>query len=240
MCTRLQLCISILNLLKFYVTSWKFTFYSIISRYFYLKLRLGKVATYCKIGYHVYADDTQIYLSFKCDDTSHAFDKINVCISNIRRLMILNKLKISDDKTEFIVFRSSMLKHDLSNLSENVGGNLIKPSEKVRDLGVILDQTSSFDDHISAICQSAHFHIRNIGRIRNLLSSDACATLIHALIGSRLDYCNSLLYNIVDAKVERLRKLQNQAARILIRSPRRDHITPVLKQLHWLKLPLNI
>ena len=43
----------------------------------------------------------------------------------------------------------------------------IKPSEKVRDLGVILDQTLSFDDHISTICQSAHFHIRNIGRIRN-------------------------------------------------------------------------
>ena len=98
--------------------------------------------------------------------------------------MILNKLKINDAKTEFIVFRSSMLKHDLSDLSVNVGGNVItcKTLEKVRDLGVILDQTLSFDDHISTIYQSAHFHIRNIGRIRNLLSFDACATLIHALI----------------------------------------------------------
>ena len=69
-----------------------------------------------------------------------------------------------------------MLKHDLSDLSVSVGGNLhvIKPSVKVRDLGVILDQTLSFYDHISANCQSAHFHIRNIGRIRNLLSFDAC------------------------------------------------------------------
>ena len=56
------------------------------------------------------------------------------------------------------------------------------------------------------------------------------------LIGSRLDYCNSLLYNIADAKVERLQKVQNQAARILTRSPLRDHITPVFKQLHWLKV----
>ena len=46
----------------------------------------------------------------------------------------------NDAKTEFIVFRSSMLKHDLSDLSINIGGNVIKPSEKVRDLGVILDQ----------------------------------------------------------------------------------------------------
>ena len=61
-------------------------------------------------------------------------------------------------------------------------------------------------------------------------------TTLYVLIGSRLDYCNSLLYNIADAKVERLQKVQNQAARILTRSPRRDHITPVLKQLHWLKV----
>ena len=107
----------------------------------------------------------------------------------------------------------------------------------MRHLGVIvLDQTLSFDDHISVICQSAHFHIRNIGGIRNLLQFDACAILIYALIGSRLKYCNSLLYNIADAMVERLQKVQNQAARILTRSPRRDHITPVLKQLHWLKV----
>ena len=147
--------------------------------------------------------------------------------------ILKDKLKINDAKTEFIVFRSPMLKHDLSDMSVNVGGNLINPSVKVRDLGVILDQTLSFDDHISAICQSAHFHIRNIGRIRNLLFFDACATLVNALIGSRLDYCNSLLYNIADAKIERLQKVQNQGARILTRSPRRDHITPVRERIRY-------
>ena len=69
----------------------------------------------------------------------------------------LKKLKINDAKTEIIVFRSPMLKHDLSDLSVNVGGNLIKPLVKVRDLGVILDQTLSFDDHISAIVSQLTF-----------------------------------------------------------------------------------
>ena len=101
-------------------------------------LPLSAILRFHKIGYHVYADDTQIYVSFICDDPSQALDKINVCISDIRRWMILNKLKINDAKTEFIyiVFRSPMLKHDLSDLSVNVGANLIKPSEKVCDLGV--------------------------------------------------------------------------------------------------------
>ena len=58
--------------------------------------------------------------------------------------MILNKLKINDAKTKFIVFRSPMLKHDLSDLSVNVGGNVIKPTEKVRNLSVILDRSDAF------------------------------------------------------------------------------------------------
>ena len=72
--------------------------------------------------------------------------------------------------------------------------------------------------------------------MRKLLSFDACATLIHALISSRLDYCNSILHNLPDTKIGKLHRVQNQAARILTRSPRREHITPLSKQLHWLKV----
>ena len=72
--------------------------------------------------------------------------------------------------------------------------------------------------------------------MRKLLSFDVCATLIHALISSCLDYCNGILYNLPDTKIGRLQRVQNQAAHILTRSPRREHITPVLKQLHWLKV----
>ena len=199
-------------------------------------LPLSAILRFHKIGYHVYADDTQIYVSFKCDDPLQALGKINVSISDIRRWMILNKLKINDAKTEFIIFRSPQMKHDLNGLSVNVGDSQIVPSVKVRNLGVIFDQSLTFDDHISAICQSVHFHIRSIGKVRKILSFDACAIPIHALISSRLDYCNSILYNLPDTKIGRLQRVQNQAACILTRSPRREHITPVLKQLHWLKV----
>ena len=94
--------------------------------------------------------------------------------------MIKNKLKINDSKTEFIIFRSPLLKQNLSDLSVNVGDTQFSPSSKVRDLGVVFDQYLNFHDHISGICKSTHFHLRGIGRIRNLLTFDATAQLIHA------------------------------------------------------------
>ena len=133
------------------------------------------------------------------------FRKLNSCLADIMRGMNTNKLKITDSKTEFI---SPQLKCDLSGLSVNVGKSMITQSSKVRDLGVIFDQFLNFDDHITAICRSTHFHIRNIDKIRNLLSYDACSTIIHALISCRLDYCNSILYNVPKSKTDRLQRLQ--------------------------------
>ena len=81
----------------------------------------------------------------------------------------------------------------------------VSPSSKLRDIGVVFDQYLSFRDHISAyisgICKSTHFHLRGIGRIRNLLTFDATAQLIHFLITSRLDVCNSILYNLPPDKL---------------------------------------
>ena len=112
----------------------------------------------------------------------------------------------------------------------------VSPSSKVRDLGVVFDQYLTFHDHISGICKSTHFHLRGIGIIRNLLNCDATAQLIHALITSRLDFCNSILYNLPNKQIERLQRILNQAARMLKRIPRRNHITPVLRELHWLRI----
>ena len=78
--------------------------------------------------------------------------------------------------------------------------------------------------------------MRGLGRIRNLLTFDSTAQLIHALITSRLDFYNSILYNLPNKQIERLQRIQNQAARMLKRIPRRNHITPVLRELHWLRI----
>ena len=133
-------------------------------------LPLCSILKHHNIGYHIYADDTQLYISFKCNDPLATLPKLNSCISDIRVWMIKNKLKINGSKTEFLVFRSPQVKQDFSSLTISVGDSIILQSSKVRDLGVIFDQSLSFDDYISGVCRSTHFHLRNVGRIRSLLS----------------------------------------------------------------------
>ena len=73
-----------------------------------------------------------------------------------------------------------------------------------------------------------------------MLSQNASAQLFHALISIRLNYCNSILYNLLKNSILRLQRIQNQAARILTKKPHRDHITEVFIDLHWLKIEERI
>ena len=78
--------------------------------------------------------------------------------------MINNTFKINYSQTELIVFRYSQAKQDLTGLSVIVGDSIIHQSSNARNLGIIFDQFLSFDDYISSVCRSTHFHLRNIGR----------------------------------------------------------------------------
>ena len=92
------------------------------------------------------------------------------------------------------------------------------------------------EKHVNTVCRSAYHQLRNIGHIRKYLTTDATKTLVNCLVTSKLDYCNSLLFGIPKLTVNKLQRVQNTAARIITKTPRHDHITPVLKELHWLPI----
>ena len=95
-------------------------------------------------------------------------------------------------------------------------------------------------NHVSNICKSASFSLYKIGRIRRFLDRATTESLIHSFVTSRLDYCNSLLLGVDDQHISRLQSIQNSAARMITLSKKYDHITPVLKSLHWLPIQMRI
>ena len=114
--------------------------------------------------------------------------------------------------------------------------NDITPSDSVRNLGVIFDSDFSFHKHVSDICKSCFYHIRDLRRIRHHIPWFTATTISNALINSHLDYCNSLLNNIAKQDLSKLQRVQNCLARVVLRAPRFSPSLPLLKQLYWLQL----
>ena len=94
--------------------------------------------------------------------------------------------------------------------------------------------------HISKLCASAFYHLYNIGRIRKFLSSDATKALVHTFVTSRVDYCNSLLYGLSAIQINKVQRVLNAAARLVSCAPRYCHVTPFLRELHWLPVRQRI
>jgi len=95
-------------------------------------------------------------------------------------------------------------------------------------------------DHVAQVCRSCYFQLRQLRHVRRSLTLDAVKTLIHAFISSRLDYCNSLLTGVSDGVLRKLQSVQNAAARLITNTRKFDHITPVLRDLHWLPVRQRI
>ena len=116
----------------------------------------------------------------------------------------------------------------------------MEASPCVRNLCVLLDSFMNMEKHINLSTRSAYMHLRHIGSIRGYLTPEATKSLVYGLVTSRLDYCNSLLAGIPKTQIAKLQRVQNTAARIITRSPRCDHIRPVLRELHWLPVSSRI
>ena len=107
-------------------------------------------------------------------------------------------------------------------------------------MGSWSDSNLDILSHVNNICSSSFYYIYNIRRIRKYLSHQTAISLIHAFITTKLDNCNSLLYGLLTIHINKLRRIQNAAARLVTNTPCICHITPILKDLHWLPIKYTI
>ena len=190
----------------------------------------------------IYADDTnaRIKFSFKFQ-LSNVTVKIPLLVNEIKTWMQSHFLKVNPDKTEIMLFCPPSCKNVPKIQGVFIDDSCIRFKKSVKLLGVELDTYLSFDSHINQLVSECYYHLKNVGKIRRYLSVKDAEKLIHALISSKFDYCNSLFNGINSSSLKKLQRVQNYAARLVHQLPRHQSIdNAVLNDLHWLSVEKRI
>ena len=199
-------------------------------------LPLGNIIRKHGISFHCYADDTQLYLPVKPNNLTE-LSRLSDCLTDIKSWMSTNFLQLNSNKTEILIIGPE---HLHSQVASCLGPLSDKVKPVSRNLGVVFDSNLTLENHVSGLTRTCFYHLRNISRIRSMLSFKDCEIIVHAFISSRLDYCNSVLTCLSQKSLHRLQLVQNAAARLLTGSRKREHITPILASLHWLPVSHRI
>ena len=145
----------------------------------------------------------------------------------------MGNLKLNADKTDFIIFGAKSQQEKFNPFFPvNILGESLIPSDAVKNLGVWFDSDFSFTKHVKTVCKLCFIQMRDLRQIRQYLTRDAALTAANALVGSRLDYCNSLFRGLSVANLPKLQCIQNSLARIVCRTTCLSHTTPLRKELH--------
>ena len=190
------------------------------------------------VSFHLYADDTQIYLPVPNLPESKA--KLQSLLNDIRLWMNMRKLKLNESKTEVILIKGSKRYNLDENFELNFGENIVPTSKIVRNIGVTLDPSLSFDKHLNNIVRDCNFHLRNFHTIKFFLDRQSLVILINALITSRIDYYNSLFAGLPNKQLKKVQLILHRAARLIFSVCPRERITPYLIELHWLPVKARI
>ena len=112
----------------------------------------------------------------------------------------------------------------------------IIPSDSVKMLGVYFDKDLSMKIHINKLLQMSFASLRKIRSSKNYLNQESLKTLVSALILSRMDYRNIVLMGLLNLQSQKIQSIINTTAKLISGARKFDHTTPVLKDLHWLKI----
>ena len=192
-------------------------------------------------NHHLYADDTQLFLSFIPSAFQETIAHLESTLQHISDWMSANLLTLNPSKTEFLLIGLPQQLAKISNPSLSPSsGTTITPTTSARNLGFIFDDHLDFSKQISALSKSCYLQIRDLRRVRSCLDHKTACTIATSLVHSKLDYCNSLYQGLPQVNLIRLQHIQNSLARAVVSAPKFSHVTPLLRSLHWLKIPQRI
>jgi len=182
---------------------------------------LSTIISSMSLNLHLYADDTQLFLSFHPSEFHSNIIHLQNALRQISSWMTANLLTLNSSKTEFLLIG---LKQQLSKINDSS----LTTTHSARNLSFIFDEHLTFSDQISAHSKSCYYHIRELRCTVNAIAT--------SIVHSKLDYCNSVYHDLPNYQLNRLQQIQNSLARAVVKAPKSSHITPILKSPHWLKV----
>ena len=207
------------------------------NKWYHRGKRGGKKHRNHNLDFHVYADYAQVHISFNPKEPNPAMEalqKLELCIMDLKNWMKTNKLMLNNNKTEFFIAGCRQSIQRLPPIQLQVGDSTIMPSCHIWNLGVMFDTRMTMSKQVSAIVSSANYQRRNLWRLHRYLDQETRHQVVRALILSRLDYDNALLYGTTSKELKRIQSIQNKAAKFIFSASRRDSPAPLLHLLHWL------
>ena len=201
-----------------------------------------KVFEKCRFRSSAFADDSNGRKSFAISLQYDVLkNDIPRCLEEIQKWMNYQFLKINPDKTEILLLFPKCLEKYVIIKGTIIGENqCIRFSEAVKNVGIWLDENLNLDHHINKIVSHCYKILKDIGSIRTVLTQNDTEMLVHAVTSSRMDYCNSLFINMSKANINKLQKVQNAAARLVVCKRKRESISETIRDLHWLRIESRI
>ena len=200
---------------------------------------LGNLLRIISILYHFYADDSQLHkaMSLKTEQSQrNSVNDLSKCIKEVERWTFHNKLKLNPSKTEFLILCSKINRKKLTISVLVLQDSTIPESSCAKNLGIWIDHSLSMDKDVNEICKTCLIQINWMRNIRPCLTIEITKTIVHALVISRIDYFNALLYALPAYLINKIQRIMNIAARLIFRAPRDSSATELLKELHWLRV----
>ena len=190
--------------------------------------------------HHSFADDLQLQISAPPDRISDLLHSMQSCICDVKASTTANMLKLNDIMTELMLFTSKRTKHlHYLPTSITIGNAQFTFKQYVKNLRFTLDCNLTLNAYVSNIARTCYIELRRLASIRRFLTSTATTTLVSAFVLSRIDYCSSLLIGSTHDVTSHLQRIQNYAARVILRLPKSSSITIHLKSLHWLPVKVR-
>jgi hypothetical protein len=205
---------------------------------------ISQIAASHEVTQHQYADDTQLFISLHSNDIQDSVKRLEECLLSLYSWFCHNGLSLNADKSEVILLGTSRRKQSYANFSSiNITDSTINLSKSIKLLGVTLDNSLSLDTHVAAVCKSSWYHLRALKHIRNAINKDTAKSIGHALVSSRLDYANAVLYGTSNKNFQKLQRVQNSLAKIVCSRSKHApllHSSDFLQELHWLPIKQRV